>query len=99
MSNPKKKRSAAKSSHDLKIDSMVKRLKDFHELGRLANEEAARTKDGSKKVKPARAVKTKASQPTFADLAAYFGTAYETRRRAREFASRYSRGAWKPCAG
>jgi hypothetical protein len=90
MGKPKKKQPAAKTPLDLKIDWMVKRLKDFYTMGQLANEKAASKKDGTKKATNKRAGKKKSSQPTFADLAAYFGAAYETRRRAREFAHRYN---------
>jgi hypothetical protein len=89
MAGRKKKPPAAKTPLDVKIADMVKRLKDFYLMGRLANEEATSKKDTGKKSANNKAGK-KASQPTFADLAAYFGTAYETCRRAREFASRYS---------
>jgi hypothetical protein len=89
MARRKKKQPAAKTPLKLKIDKMVERLMDFYKMGRLANEEAATRKDGRKKATNTRSGKKKASQPTFADLAAYFGTAYETCRRAREFASRY----------
>jgi hypothetical protein len=76
MANRKKKHSATTTSLDLKIGRMVRRLRDFFETGRAANRKAA----------------TKGTPPRATDLATEFGVDYETLRRAREFAKRYTTG-------